>query len=923
MCDYDEIYTLISNCKLFQLYKKDKDHVVFDKILNVLELWEFSPGQSILTEGTEGSEVYFIYRGIVEFSSQGIMLGTKEAGSYFGEIAVFTNAQRTCSAIARTPTQLLVLKRDDFKKLVQQHPAVFIDAVKTTYDQYCPRESHVVQRRSIAQSRMKSVRRDYFSQSTTGDIRTKPGVSSVVPATRTTEIGISATGVPGRGSRRQLSTRSTQKSSLVRKNFSLGSGSGSTKANRLQMVVMAKLLKERLVFNTFNTALDGRLNLPEFTEVCSLQKYHVTLQNNESAEEVFEQIPQATHGFVTESEFCEALETNKIALSEQLMQQLMNQSAAGPRTRWKEFLNDTIWYLGLPVSILLAPGKVRQNILQRVEISAEIEVQSIIYRNLKNQWTANQIKTHCNWQVESDLPRTLDNEASLFEKMSLVETRIALLKEWLASAKLSAVPGAFNVLEFFIHTIPPFAHTYIDEVLTCDKPDMIQNIALISALCAFSFTFHLCPITIAIVYTLYQPEALVQNGISLSEVYMPFLFFTLIVLMQAVQDAVTIVSKDDREAKALQERRALCSFNVECTEGHAANAEDLYDWLAFLATRRYGDTSENEGHHSNVQLMLLSVLTLIHGFIPMVLRVIYGQPAFGCDEVYCYAMVTGSTWSSMWLFWSLMDYLMIGYRVYNEHRQVLNVFVHLTNLRSSKKHGLPFLSMDRVVNVLAWSKLRQFIISVDEWKYRWIDSMLTSVVAAVVLLFVVNVTMIMFSAHVDTFLVLNLYDITVIAVTLLFVVQLMVKVELTRMHEAFVLHQIKWDLTVEISLNSMTQSSAAKEVKYPVKHHLESASVGRRNSISVLPVVPSSQGRKITFNSSFNEVRPAVCCPKARVEEMERCVRLIAEQINIIERSSKESSSKILGFTVDGGFMVRLTFLCASFVLSLLFRFSL
>lgn len=112
----------------------------FNSIIEKLEVWEYGPGQTIINEGDDGNEVFFVFKGLVEFSSQNIVLGSKGEGGYFGEIAMFAECQRTCSVIARHPSQLLVLKRRDFQQLMKTYKALFSDAVKTTFDRYAKEE---------------------------------------------------------------------------------------------------------------------------------------------------------------------------------------------------------------------------------------------------------------------------------------------------------------------------------------------------------------------------------------------------------------------------------------------------------------------------------------------------------------------------------------------------------------------------------------------------------------------------------------------------------------------------------------------------------------------------------------------------------------------------------------------------------------
>lgn len=99
--------------------------------------------------------------------------------------------------------------------------------------------------------------------------------------------------------------------------------------------------------------------------------------------------------------------------------------------------------------------------------------------------------------------------------------------------------------------------------------------------------------------------------------------------------------------------------------------------------------------------------------------------------------------------------------------------------------------------------------------------------------------------------------------------------------------------------------------KYPRRH------IGNQSFLSAF----SEEGRE-SIASDHNPSASNCLLSDDTVNELEACMRLIQDQILLIDNSRNDHGSKILGCTVDGAFMARLAFLVMSFLLSMLFRFS-
>jgi hypothetical protein len=83
------------------------------------------PGDYVVRAGERGREMYFLSRGAVEvLDREGAVINTLQGGDFFGEIALFTDAPRTASVRALTASDLYVLDKAMFERIVAFYPEV-------------------------------------------------------------------------------------------------------------------------------------------------------------------------------------------------------------------------------------------------------------------------------------------------------------------------------------------------------------------------------------------------------------------------------------------------------------------------------------------------------------------------------------------------------------------------------------------------------------------------------------------------------------------------------------------------------------------------------------------------------------------------------------------------------------------------------
>ena len=87
----------------------------------------FMPGEVIFDQGEEGQALYFVLSGRVLIclpGQQSKPIAELSQGSFFGELALLDNWPRSAQAGAGAETQLAVLFRGDFERLMESHARI-------------------------------------------------------------------------------------------------------------------------------------------------------------------------------------------------------------------------------------------------------------------------------------------------------------------------------------------------------------------------------------------------------------------------------------------------------------------------------------------------------------------------------------------------------------------------------------------------------------------------------------------------------------------------------------------------------------------------------------------------------------------------------------------------------------------------------
>ncbi|KAJ3351491.1 anaphase-promoting complex subunit Hcn1 [Entophlyctis luteolus] len=95
-----------------------RDNVYIGRIATALNAVYFIPGDYIVTQGEQATEMFFIQMGRVDIIVNGVAVTSFKEGEFFGEVALIANIPRTATVQAATFCQLYSLSAKDFNAII-------------------------------------------------------------------------------------------------------------------------------------------------------------------------------------------------------------------------------------------------------------------------------------------------------------------------------------------------------------------------------------------------------------------------------------------------------------------------------------------------------------------------------------------------------------------------------------------------------------------------------------------------------------------------------------------------------------------------------------------------------------------------------------------------------------------------------------
>ncbi|MGB0371363.1 MAG: cyclic nucleotide-binding domain-containing protein [Opitutales bacterium] len=130
--DSDHIVDEMINCPLFSSLDPDQ----LNKVAGFMENWNMNSDEVLFEEGANGYFMGFVVSGMLkllkETSTGGqTVIGHTRKGDVIGEMSLVDDQQRSASAIAAKPTELLVLKRNQFEVLLEEQPRIGVKLLRS------------------------------------------------------------------------------------------------------------------------------------------------------------------------------------------------------------------------------------------------------------------------------------------------------------------------------------------------------------------------------------------------------------------------------------------------------------------------------------------------------------------------------------------------------------------------------------------------------------------------------------------------------------------------------------------------------------------------------------------------------------------------------------------------------------------------
>ena len=125
--DEQGVIEKLSKIKLFHTVKDDEERLT--KLARIVTWQQCKAGVEVLSEGTEGSELYILQKGTVRIIKRTldqerytIVTLKDDEDAFFGELALLDREVRSASVLAETDCEFLVINREDFNQLGEEDP---------------------------------------------------------------------------------------------------------------------------------------------------------------------------------------------------------------------------------------------------------------------------------------------------------------------------------------------------------------------------------------------------------------------------------------------------------------------------------------------------------------------------------------------------------------------------------------------------------------------------------------------------------------------------------------------------------------------------------------------------------------------------------------------------------------------------------
>ncbi len=116
---------------MFEKFEYDEMEIVGQ----IVSSYKFQTDEVLFEEGSHGGSMYFVKDGTLEVirkneDGKHVVIASLTTGQSVGEMAIIEGVVRSATVKAKTDGSLLTLKREDFEKLLEEHPMIGLKIVK-------------------------------------------------------------------------------------------------------------------------------------------------------------------------------------------------------------------------------------------------------------------------------------------------------------------------------------------------------------------------------------------------------------------------------------------------------------------------------------------------------------------------------------------------------------------------------------------------------------------------------------------------------------------------------------------------------------------------------------------------------------------------------------------------------------------------
>jgi len=128
MTDTASVFARLRNVLQETYFFKSLKPNELDELIGHLRMVRVQKGYEVVKQGDPGDAFYLIASGKVSVWKKGALMKKKVADlgadNFFGEMALISNQPRNATVVAEEITELFILQRYDFEKILMKNPVI-------------------------------------------------------------------------------------------------------------------------------------------------------------------------------------------------------------------------------------------------------------------------------------------------------------------------------------------------------------------------------------------------------------------------------------------------------------------------------------------------------------------------------------------------------------------------------------------------------------------------------------------------------------------------------------------------------------------------------------------------------------------------------------------------------------------------------